>query len=244
MKTFKHSGDLGDIVYALPAIEALGGGALLLDITGGANEPACMAQCIDKKTKFNRGGYEFIAPLLREQPYVEQVAVWNGEAVDYNLNQFRFKFNDPKTRSKTRNLLDLHLDAFGLPVHDPDAAWLRCGPPIALDRKIVISRSPRMQSNFPWFVVRKHYFRDNGVFIGLPKEHELFEYTFDTTIPYHPTKNALAMARVIAGCDLFIGNSTFALALAIGLGRVSIVQELEPHFPTTHFEGKKNMKYI
>jgi len=244
MKTFKHSGDLGDIIYSLPAVRKLGGGVLLLDITGGADEPICRQQCIDERTKFNRDGFEFIAPLLRDQEYLKDVAVWNGEAVDYNLNRFRQKLIDPNARSKTRNLLDLYLDAFGLPVHDPDEGWLTCGEPIHLDRKVAVSRSPRMQSNFPWFVVRKRYFRDQGVFIGLPKEHELFEYTFDTTIPHHPTKDALEMARVISGCELFVGNSTFALAVAIALGHVSIVQELEPHFPTTHFEGKTNMKYI
>jgi ADP-heptose:LPS heptosyltransferase len=244
IKTFKHSGDLGDIVYSLPTIRKLGGGVLLLDITGGADEPACRSQCIDKKTKFNQVGYEFIAPLLREQAYLQEVRVWNGEQVDCNLNAFRYKFTDPNARSKTRNLLDLHLDAFGLPPHDPDEGWLTCGEPVRLDRKIVVCRSPRMQSNFPWFVVRKFLFRDRAVFIGLPKEHELFEYTFDVAIPYHPTADALEMARVIAGCEMFVGNSTFALSLAIGLGTVSIVQEVEQHFPTTYFEGKKNMTYI
>ena len=40
MPTFKHSGDLGDIIFALPAVRALGGGTLLLDPQGGASEPA------------------------------------------------------------------------------------------------------------------------------------------------------------------------------------------------------------
>ena len=52
------------------------------------------------------------------------------------------------------------------------------------------------------------------------------------------------MARIIGGCELMVANSTFALAIAIGLGHVEIVQELEPHHPTTYFEGKTNMKYI
>lgn len=34
-KTFKHSGDLGDIIFALPAVRALGGGILYLDPDGG-----------------------------------------------------------------------------------------------------------------------------------------------------------------------------------------------------------------
>jgi hypothetical protein len=124
MKTFKNSGDLGDIVYALPTIRALGGGILYLDVAGGESEPACRSQCIDRKTKFNCAGFDFIAPLLRRQPYVSEVAVWSGETVDVNLDRFRYKFADGSARSRTHNLLDLHLDAFGLPPLDPNAAWL------------------------------------------------------------------------------------------------------------------------
>ena len=244
MKTFKHSGDLGDIVYALPTIRALGGGVLYLDVAGGRDEPACRAQCIDGRTKFSRAGFDFIAPLLRRQPYLAEVAVWSGEAVDCNLDRFRNKFVDGTARSRTHNLLDLHLDAFGLPPADPDLAWLECGDPIVLERRVVVSRSPRMQANFAWFVTRKAVFRDRAVFVGLPKEHEYFEYTFDVSIPYRPVADALEMARIIAGCEMLVANSSFALAVGIGLGHVEIVQELERHQPTTYFEGRKNLRYV
>jgi hypothetical protein len=244
VKTFKHSGDLGDIVYALPTIRALGGGILYLDAAGGVSEPACRAQCIDGKTKFSPAGFDFIAPLLRRQSYLSEVAVWAGEGIDCNLDRFRYKFVDGTARSKTRNLLDLHLDAFGLPPLDPNAAWLDCGEPIALDRPVVVSRSPRMQANFPWFVTRKAVLRDRAVFVGLPKEHEYFEYTFDVAIPYRPVADALEMARIIAGCELLVANSTFALAVGIGLGNVETVHELERHQPTTYFEGKTNLRYV
>lgn len=244
MATFKHSGDLGDIVYALPAIRALGGGVLYLDVTGGADEPICRAQLVDGRTKFGQAGFDFIAPLLRAQRGIEAVEVWRGEAVDCNLNRFRDKVSEPNPRGKVKNLLDLHLDAFGLPPHDPNEAWLECGEPIRLAKKIVVCRSPRYQTNYPWFVVRKFTLRDRAVFVGLPKEHEIFEYTFDIAIEYLPTPDALQMAQVIAGCETFIANATFGLALAIGLGHASIVHEFEPRFPTTHFEGRRNITYV
>lgn len=244
MTTFKHSGDLGDIVYSLPTIEKLGGGTLYLDLGGGADEPIIQTQVVEKRTKLNQAGLDFLAPLLRAQPCLKDVAAWSGEAIDYNLNRFRYKLADPQSRSKTKNLLDLHLDAFNLPPHDPNRGWLVCGEPIRLDKRIVVARSPRYQSNYPWFVLRKYALRDKAVFIGLPKEHELFEYTFDIAIDYRPVADALEMARVIAGCETLIANATFALALGIGLGTVAIVHELEPHFPTTYFEHRKNITYI
>jgi hypothetical protein len=244
MATFKHSGDLGDIVYSLPAIRALGGGVLYLDLSGGADEPICRKQLVDGRTKLARPGFDFLAPLLRAQRGIEAVEVWSGEAVDYNLNRFREKVAERNALGKTRNLLELHLDAFGLPPHDPNQAWLDCGEPVRLAKKLVVCRSPRYQTNYPWFVVRKFTLRDRAVFVGLPKEHEIFEYTFDIAIEYVPTPDALRMAQVIAGCETFIANATFGLALAIGLGHRSIVHEFEPRLPTTHFEGRQGITYV
>jgi hypothetical protein len=242
--TFKHSGDLGDIIYSLPTIKRLGGGILYLDTTGGEMEPMCQKQCPDGKTKFNQKGYQFIRPLLMEQPYITDVRVYTGQEITHNLNNFRYKFQDPNTRSKTRNLLDLHLEAFGLPEWDPDEGWLEIKNPITLDRKMVICRSPRYQANFAWFLSNKSYFQNNACFIGLEKEHEFFEWTFNIKLPYIDTPNALDMARVIAGCRRLVANSTFGLAIAIGLGTVPIVQEVDPHVPITVFKGKKDMVYI
>ena len=243
-QTFKHSGDLGDIIYSLPTIKMLGGGVLYLDITGGADEPSCRAQCMNGKTKFNETSYNFVRPLIAAQPYITDVKIFNGEKIDHNLNLFRYKFADPNSRSSTKNLLDLHLDAFNLPEWDPNAGWLEVAEPIFLERKTIVSRSPRMQANYPWFEVNKFNFRDKAVFVGLPKEHDIFEYTFDIKIPHHQVKDALELAQVIAGCKAFAANSTFTLAVAIGLGTVPIIQEVEPHFPTTVFKGKKNMNYV
>ena len=83
-KTFKHSGDLGDIIYSLPVIKSLGGGLLFLDTTGGADEPSCKAQCMDGKTNFNKTSYEFIKPLIEAQPYIKGVLEYKeGQHIDH-----------------------------------------------------------------------------------------------------------------------------------------------------------------
>lgn len=243
MKTFKHSGDLGDIVYSLPTVKALGGGCLYLDISGGVGDPACENQCIDRKTKFNRDGFNFLEPLLKIQPYISEVKIWNGEKVDYNLNDFRHKFNDPKSRSKTKNLVDIHLESFGLPVMDDNEAWITCDKSEP-EREIIICRSPRYQSNFAWFQSNKFIFKEKAMFIGLEKEHELFEWTFGIKIPYTKVKDSLHMCSLIAGSKMFIANQTFSLSLAIGLGSVNIVQEVDPHVPNVVFQNKRNMQYV
>ena len=244
MKTFKHSGDLGDIIYSLPTIKLLGGGILYLDITGGEDEPICKAQCMDGKTKFNKITYDYIKPLLEIQDYITEVKIYKSEKIDYNLNNFRYKFADPNSRSKTKNLLDCHLESFNLPVWNSNDSWLKTDNVIKLDRKTIITRTPRYQSNYAWYQSNKFKIRDKCIFVGLPKEHDYFEWALDIKVPYYPTKTALDMARVLSGSNSFITNQTSTLAIAIGLGTVPIAQEVDPRVPNCVFTDKKNMNYF
>lgn len=69
LKTFKHSGDLGDIIYGIHTMELLGGGILYLDITGGIGE-------LVNPTHFTQESFDYIKPLLITQPYIHDVKVW------------------------------------------------------------------------------------------------------------------------------------------------------------------------
>ena len=73
VKTFKHSGDLGDIIYSLPTIRALGGGILYLDPEGGANDKYVRDQSVDGRTRLNKLTIDSLTPLLEAQPYIEKV---------------------------------------------------------------------------------------------------------------------------------------------------------------------------
>lgn len=245
MSTFKHSGDLGDIIYSLPTVKALGGGTIFLDCSGGITEDACKKQCNAGKTKFNKNSFDFLKPLLLNQTYITDCKEYSEDnKITYNLDKFRYKFLDPSSRNKNKNLLDMHLETFNLNEYDSNEPWLIPSEKIKLDRKILICRSPRYQANFPWYDSNKYYFRDNAIFIGLEKEHELFEWTFDIKIPYIKVQDALHMCNLISGCELFIANQTFSLSVAIGLGNVNIIQEVDPRVPNVVFPEKRNMQYV
>src|SRR2546430_16669588 len=62
-RRFYHSGDLGDIIYALPAIRALGGGTLYL------GPEIRLPFKVRTRQQFNWTSFEALAPLLRFQPY-------------------------------------------------------------------------------------------------------------------------------------------------------------------------------
>lgn len=242
IKTFKHSGDIGDIIYALYAIKKLGGGILYLDPTGGKDDIACISQCIDKKTKLNLNSINYLKPLIAAQKYIHAVEIWNGQPCDYNLNNYRLKYNDGSC--KTSTLIDNQLEALSLPLYDHNEPWLDVNEKITLDRKTILTRTPRYQSNFAWFQSNKFNFRDKAIFVGLPKEHEYFEWTFDIKIPFYEATDAYNMACVLNGCSALVSNQTSTLAIAIGLGNVPIVQEVDPRVPNCVFRKKKNMNYV
>lgn len=242
-KTFKHSGDIGDIIYGLVTIKKLGGGILYLDTTGGINDRACNFQCLGGKTKFNKSSYDFLYPLLKKQSYIEDVKEWNGENVDYNLNNYRIKFNDGTCR--TSNIIDNQLDAFGLPLYtDHNENWLTVDEGVTLDREIILNRTSRYHSNYSWYFIKKFKIAETCIFLGHPKEHEYFEYTFDIKIPYHKTNNALEIAKILKNCKCLIANESAILAIAIGLGSVPIIQEVYPRTASCVFKNKTNMNYI
>jgi len=84
--TFRHSGDLGDIIYSLPLIRSLGGGILYLN--PGKPLPVPIDGIPTRKFT-SRKTLGMIRPLLKAQPYLVDVREWNGEEVDYELDRFR-----------------------------------------------------------------------------------------------------------------------------------------------------------
>jgi hypothetical protein len=239
MPTFKHSGDLGDIIYSLPTVRALGGGTLLLDIMGGPDEPLVRQTCIGGRTKFGRPGYDTVRPLLVQQPYVQDVRVWQGEPVDHNLDRFRRQaFADNRL-----NLAACHLREFGQPDTLADVPWLTVRePPIKLHRPLMINRTVRFHSKYHWWALNIASLAPQSIFLGLEKEHEVFQYTFDCQIDRHAAADALEIARVLVGAQGLIGNQSFVMALAIALG-VPFVQEVYDYTPNCKF-ARPNGKYI
>jgi len=86
----------------------------------------------------------------------------------------------------------------------------------------VISRTTRWVPNTRNPVYDKFQadgWNNSSVFVGLPDEHKEFERITGWSVAYHPVKNLLEMAELIAGADRFIGNQSVALSVAIGLGK-------------------------
>lgn len=239
-KTYKHSGDLGDIIFSLPAVRALGGGILYLDPEGGEKEPlVSWGGGLFTHTKLTEKGIDSVRELLEHQDYIDEVRLWDGEAVDYNLDEFRkhIRFN---------NLSDSHLAAFNLPSEERDTAWLTVPAAIIndLEKDVVFARSCRYHGNYSFWETLDRDLISNAFFLGFKEEYEFFKYTYPhmSEVPLQPVQSLMEMAQIIQGTDMFVGNQGLPHALAEALKK-PMVNEVYRPYPAAVFQ-REEAKYV
>lgn len=219
MTSFLHNGDLGDIIYCLPSIRALGGGVLYLDI--------------NDTTKFNIIGYQMIKRLLIEQDYIEDVKLYvMGNKIDYDLTEFRRLPNMHNT-----NLCKQHLTYCGLPSHHKDTKWL--GNEVTDGNSVIINRSVRYHAkSFNWKGVLEAY--PEAKFVGADEDYDEFVEEFGQ-VERLIIKDFKELADYISRCKIFIGNQSLPYAIAEGLKKKAIL-EVSEFSPNCIFE-REGLKY-
>lgn len=222
---FCHSGDLGDCIAALPTMKALGGG----DVICGP----IIAAKFHGRESLKGARFDALKPLLESQPYIGKVE-WQDEprGFSHDLREFR------QDERMGESLLDWQARHLGMSVaSDPWLSAIRS--PVAIGRT-VIARSLRYRNRgFPWNVVmHKHR---NCLFVGTEEEHDDFKRAI-APVEFHPTKDLLELAEVIAGAHLFVGNQSCPFWIAAGLG-VQIIQETFPQSPNSQIK-RPNARYL
>ncbi len=214
IKTFYHSGCMGDIVAALPVMREIGGGKLVI----GNHVPG--------KGIMHGGGapmwgekYKAIKSLLEAQPYVNEVTFLHGFKADYDFSTFRNVY------TPTRNLTENQAAWLGVKSWD-NSPWLTVEPSPETKGLISIARTERYRNpKFPWWKLVKEH-GDRMVFLGLLHEYRQFVSSFGN-VRYMPTSDLLKMASLIAGSRLFIGNQSVHCWIAMALGH-QLIQESWP----------------
>lgn len=218
--TFLHSGDLGDAIYAMHIVSALGGGQIFL-----VSRPVTKA--------FTPERVAALKPLLMAQPYI--VDVVDGEPLEpvtHDFSTFRqggHPFGNNLVELQAR-WVERRLTTKIPPV---TGAWLSV-PDVEYNGRVVVHRSARYQNaNFPWKQLAAHY-GDRMIAVGFPEEHQALERVTNRKIEFARTNDLLELAQLIAGAALFMGNQSSPLAVAIGLG-VPVMQETCQHIPDCVF---------
>jgi len=210
---------MGDLIYALASIEALGGGDLYLTTRS------------DTRTPMSKETLEFLRPLLENQPYIRKVQIHLSETIKYDFTEFR-------KSKKGRNLAEWQADYIGSRI-DVKRPWLTVPSNLGLS---IINRSMRYRNPIwdeIWPLMLAN--RKNAVFVGLEEEHQDFVSRYGP-IHHEKVENALQLAVLIASAPIFIGNQSFPYSIAEAV-KTNRIQESYPDNPDCIFE-KENSKYI
>lgn len=218
LKTYRHAGDAGDLVLYLAVIKALGRGVLFIEAA------------TYTRVRMTSDKWAPLAPLLKAQPYIEDVQQWDGRAVDVNGNDFRaLLFKSLRMGAgKDTALIDWMIRAHHLDPKIKDEPWLTVEPKKIA--RVVFNRTgagrPATHTyhnpNFPWHAVYQKYGKE-AVFIGLEEEYHVFRRTC-ADVPHYKTNDLLEAAQVIAGADLFVGNQSLPHAIAEGLKKNIVLE--------------------
>ena len=207
--TVLHSGDLGDIIYAMPIFKVLGNIDLYLTTTFETS-----------RAMANR--LPLLEKLCLEQDYINSVSIWNGEKIDYDLTGFRVN-----GRLSERSLAESQANyLFGDGAINENEQWLSITPSQNHGR-VVFSRSARYRNHSwekLWPVFKEMY--PNAIFLGLESEYRDF-----SAGEFIRTNDLYEVADIIAGSSLFIGNQSSPFAIAEGLKakRILEVSKLTPN---------------
>lgn len=253
MPTYKHSGTLGDLLYSLSVVPKLGAGEFKVAMNNIEHCVSLYGYRPDEvdpahKGRFTEKDFEMLKPLLEKQPYITGVSQWRlgDPEPDHDLDRFRGVL----FRGFEGNYVKAYHLTFELPMQTTDLTnpWIQADK--QLEAPIVISRTFRYrcpQGNDVWKKVAKDMeLTEKGVFLGTEEEHQDFCQVTESNIKYKKINDFYEMANIINACDLFLGNQSFGFALAMALGKQSLLEtiKIKPLENNECFFPRRNIVYF
>jgi hypothetical protein len=228
-RRFSHSGDLGDIIYFLPVMRALGGGQLRITrVRTGAVRTRCDLLEDDR--------WRTLKALLEGQDYVDSVEPSDTRGAEVDGDAFREPFHTA-LRERYDEVRDVNLVTWQAWAHDVDPScqktpWLTVAPnPVS---RYVFNRTARYTNpDFAWCTVYESLGAD-AVFLGSREEHQRFVSSVGD-VRYVETDTLLQAAEIIRGSECFVGNQSCLYALAEGMKHRALL-EVWPGNPNCLFE--------
>ena len=243
-QTFSHSGTTGDTFCSLVAAKLLGGGEFYLKLHNLENVIKeklgwSMSPTDRHAGRMTEEDFEMMRELMLHQPYISDFKIWNGEHIDYELENAALHLD---MEERPRNFSNQHAKAQGLDLQYYQRQlqampWMECREERKFPgRPIVIFRGPHYQDGNElvspiWKDMIDKGLCEQAVYVGLESEHAWFEETFKCFVPHYRTPDFMELARVIQGSELFVSSMSSPSALALCLGK------------TMWLETRKNEKW-
>lgn len=230
---FLHTGNVGDIIYALPVIKKLHEIVNVpLNLILKLNEPLRLGQGMIhplNNVMLNTATAEFLKPLITSQPYISSCVIYTDQPVDINLSLFR----KAGIRQDRGNIARWNFYTTGVTANLTEK-WLIVNPDAQYNDTIVVARSQRYNNPIIDYSFLSKY--PKIAFIGVKAEYEAIR-KFIPEIKWVQVNSFLEMARIIAGSKFFIGNQSFPFSLAEAL-KVPRVLENYHAAPNVIVEGE------
>jgi ADP-heptose:LPS heptosyltransferase len=238
---YLHSGSLGDVVYCIPTIRSLQ--ALKAEPFAKANlylkpdVPGTIPTWAGTRANVRMSGAEAerLIPLLTGQQGLNEVAIYQGQDIDINLDKFRdtgFGFDRGDICRYYAYAFKSH-PALWKP-------WLKVEPSKDYAGAVLVSRTTRYQN--PGINYRFLARRPNVYFVGYPDEYTAFNKEC-SGLPRLQAKDARELASWIAGAKCLIGNQSFPFALAEAMKTTRLL-EVFPAVPNVVIHGPKGWDAI
>lgn len=217
--SIRHSGDAGDLISGMPAMRALGVSVVYLEAA------------TYTRVMMTRENWRGLDRILLDQPYIKEVHEWRNHYTSFNGNDWRMRLMKSLRvgQHKDKSLVDWQLEQFNLPLSAKDEPWITIKEPATCAR-VVFNRTGagrpagHVYHNdlFPWARVVEKYGKE-AAFVGTELEHRVFcaQHGY---VPRIDTKDLYDVARVIAGCELFVGNQSCPYWLAAGMFKPLILE--------------------
>lgn len=245
---FLHSGSIGDVHASIPAMReytrANGKKVILYlqkDLKSdyhGFTHPTRDAE--GNKCLLNEQVINMMIPLYKEQPFIEDCRIWNGEKINIDLNEIRRQYagmpNFPIQRWYFYIYPDLSCDLSEVYIEVPDSDKdLAKG-------KIIVTRTERYQNEFRSYSFLKP-FENEILFCGTNKEYNLFNMDFDLEVGRLVINDFLELAQALKQCRFHISNQTQAFQLSEGL-KIPRIVELYQDAPNVIPIGKDSYDFF
>jgi len=208
-----HSGNAGDIIYALPTIkkihELTGAIINLYFILG---KPLILPNYSTHplgNVMLNQKMADMLIPLVGSQDYINICDVYTDQKIDIDLDYFRAGL----IHQDKGNIARWCGYITGV---NPELwkSWLKVTPNTDFKNYIVVARSARYQNKTIDYRFLNKY--DSLKFVGVESEYqEVKKYL--PKIEWVQVNDFMELAQVIAGCKFFIGNQSFPYSIAEAL---------------------------
>jgi hypothetical protein len=236
--SFTHSGNAGDIIYALPTLKKIQ--QLVqkpINLYLKLDQPhELVAHLIHPlgSVMLNKNMAEMLIPLIKSQSYIQDCTVYDHQEIQIDLDDVRRAGLQLDRGSIARwygYIFGINADLY--------KNWLQVKPNLNYTDTIVVARSQRYRSPFVDYSFLRNY--QKLVFVGVQVEFEDIKLQIPN-IEYLKVPNFLELAEVIAGCKFFIGNQSFPFSLAEAL---KVPRILETFFDTPNVipEGENSYDF-